>query len=641
MLREYGGDVLRRQQLILHQLDHASHYLLSENAKALLPRLQKARELGQFDFFILKNKDEVLGFYNLDHQLEPINWDYKVTDSFTDTDEVSFKTIAIYDYKLTIGINKNPYTYVLHEFWQLRYLLIQDFAFVSLIVLLIAFLVLRDILDISKILQGADRKSIHQIRAFSKEAETFLLAATGFDTTNKALKTDNLMLASTLAPAIKAEIQTGKPTPYAVPCTVARIDLNGYTQMFLHKDTESLLHILNEYFKNSRDVIERYGGSAYQYIGDEVVCIFKSEDPTHSAKMALSAIRTLFQAAENIMSPTLSQGLRLKASLSTGSLLFIKLDGGYSFSGLPLIETVRMLGQVSEKTESRLIVFDESIVDIISLCQPLATKTTVFKGFDKESHLMEVKEFKNISEALSTLPLNQVACYFRGNQDLEGILSALKEKLKMRDVEGFHTLCGPLKDFYMSEPSLEVLVAYKGLLNECFRENLHQVEESKFLATTVSLSLHLILKEQLDNELKEAFDRCEEATDPRVASNALQAKSKFELPGINLEKKFQSPSPRLAAQALLLSGQTLMTKEIAKNLKMLLVSNNPKQVTSGLYVVKELYDHHRKKDAVFVRTNPYLQDLAKLLPSLVNHPDEQVRHHAVISLKAVSGENHV
>ncbi len=637
MMKDYDSDVLRRKKIILYQLDNASHYLLAENAKSLIPRLQTARELGQFDFFILKQKDQVIGFYNKENKLELINWDYKITDDFTDTEDFSFKTQAIYDYKLTIGINKNKAQFLMNQFWLLRYLILQDLALVSLIVFLIAYLVLKDILNISKILQSADRKSIKNIRAHSKEAETLLLAATGFDQTNQNLKLDNLLLASTLAPAIKAEIQTGKQTPYAVPCTVARIDLNGYTQMFLHKDTASLLHILNEYFKNSRDIIERYGGSAYQYIGDEVVCIFKSDLPSHSAKMALAAVRTLFQAAEKITTPAISQGLRLKASLSTGELHFIKLDGGYSFSGLPLIETVRMLGQVSEKTESRLIVFDESLTDIITLCQPLTTRTTVFKGFDHESHLIEVKEFKAIDEALQTLPIHEIAQYFRGDHDLAGILAALKQHLLMRNLDSFHQLCGPLTDFYMSEPSKEVLIAYKDLLNECLKESLHQVEESRFLSTTISLSHNLLRPEQIDSELKEAFDLCEEAKDPRTSANTLFIKSKFNLPGINLEEKFNSPYHRLAGQALLLSGQTQVTKKISQNIIKLMTSTDPKQITTGLYVMKELYDHHFKKDAVYVKINPHFQELAKVLPKLCAHADFDVRNLAALSLKTVSG----
>ncbi len=640
MMKDYDSDVLRRKKIILYQLDNSSHYLLAENAKSLIPRLQTARELGQFDFFILKQKDQVIGFYNKENKLELINWDYKITDDFTDTEDFSFKTQAIYDYKLTLGINKNKAQFLLNQFWLLRYLILQDLALVSLIVFLIAYLVLKDILNISKILQSADRKSIKNIRAHSKEAETLLLAATGFDQTNQNLKLDNLLLASTLAPAIKAEIQTGKQTPYAVPCTVARIDLNGYTQMFLHKDTASLLHILNEYFKNSRDIIERYGGSAYQYIGDEVVCIFKSDLPSHSAKMALAAVRTLFQAAEKITTPAISQGLRLKASLSTGELHFIKLDGGYSFSGLPLIETVRMLGQVSEKTESRLIVFDESITDIISLCQPLATRTTVFKGFDHESHLIEVKEFKAIDEALQTLPIHEIAQYFRGDHDLAGILAALKQHLMMRNLDLFHQLCGPLSDFYMSEPSHEVLIAYKDLLNECLKENLHQVEESRFLSTTISLSHNLLKPEQIDIWLKEAFDLCEEAKDPRISANTLFIKSKFDLSGINLEEKFNSPFHRLAGQALLLSGQTQVTKKISQNLIKLMSSEDPKQITTGLYVMTALYDHHLKKDAVYVKINPHFQSLVKVLPKLCEHADGDVRNLAALYLKTVSGADH-
>lgn len=637
----YHEAVENRKAAIDLNINNAAFYLATEKHLSLLPRLEQAAQLKQIDFYILKQGDSVLGFYNTNQYLKGIDVQYPQGGQFYESDNVVLKSLEILNYKLTIGINKREKDFLWDELWARRGLLAKDILFVSVIVFFVAQLVLRDILEISHVLQGKRRQSIKGVRTLSREAETLMKAASGYEATTLGLQTSNEQLSGSLGPAISAEIATGKKTPYVVSCTLARIDLNGYTQMYLSKEKESLFYLLNEYFQKSRDIIERYGGLIYQIIGDEIICIFKSEDPNQSVRKAMSAVRNLFEVTQKISTPSISEGLRLKASLASGDLQFIKLDKGYSFSGLPLIESVRMLGQVSEKNESRLIVFNESISALEPLCTPLQTKTAVFKGFDRESQLLEIKEFTSIEKAFGKIPLSEIGMYFKSDSDLVFILKKLKSFIQENNQDSFFSLTSSLRNLKMTQSSSEVLSAYKEVIAECLNQKLDQLPESRMLATVVSLSRNFLVTSQIDAWMRQILDRCEEATDPRVSANTLSVKSNFQLPSPGLTDKFLASSNRLAAEAILLSGKSEMTPQIIESVRVLLNSSNPQHIQSGLYVISSLYEYHRNKDLVYAQTNPHLRDLINLVSKFTKHPQPAVRLRAESTMEIFSeGSKH-
>ena len=54
----YEGELKRRRDVIDYQLELAQHFLLNGKAGALAVRLQKAREVGEFDFFVLLREEQ-------------------------------------------------------------------------------------------------------------------------------------------------------------------------------------------------------------------------------------------------------------------------------------------------------------------------------------------------------------------------------------------------------------------------------------------------------------------------------------------------------------------------------------------------------------------------------------------------------
>lgn len=629
--RHFESNVERRKEQIDFHLDNASHYLLSKKTQSLVPRLKAARELGQFDFFLLRQGDQVLGFANKDDHLDGINHDYQTIDQFQEGDNFSLKTIAVFDYKLTVGINKSKNRFVWSQFLKTSDLIGQDLLAVTLIVLAIAYLVLKDIVKISHALQTQNRSSIKKITTRSAEAETLWQAAIGFEELNHDLRSDNLLLASSLGPAIKEEINSGKEAPYLIPCTLVRVDINGYTQMFLQKDPTKLFSILSEYFRKSREIIERYDGLIYQYVGDEIIFFFKSARAEESCRKGLSAVRSLFEMSQNIATAEVPDGIKLKASIVPGHLHFVKLDQGHSFSGMPLIESVRMLGQVTEKAESRLIVPAETLEMISDLCHANQSKTTIFKGFEEESHLLEISEFIKIQHSLKTRPPEIIGDIYRGDEDIIAILMRLSQLISSQDTSAFIDLAKSFFRYRISEVSEGVLATYTHLFNTCFRQNLLHQNESRVLATTVTLSRYIIPMHQMTDEISTSLDRCEQAKDPRVIANTMEAKSHFNLPLKRTPKTEGALSHRLSATVVLAEGKSGLTANVTQKIHWFLNSPDPMHIASGLFLVAYLYEYHHKKDAIYVRTNPRFLELIKQIPTFVNHENPIVRKRAQIT----------
>ncbi|MES3038344.1 MAG: hypothetical protein V4736_10600 [Bdellovibrionota bacterium] len=633
----YQAEVDRRKGLIDFHLDNGIHYLMNQKINSLLPRLHMGRELREYDFFILKEKDKVHGFYNKDNYLEGINHNYQIIDQFQESDEFALKTAQIQDYKLTLGINKNKNAFLWDLFRDRKSVIAQDLFLVTLLLSIIAYLVLKDIIDISKALQTNTRFRGKTLRTRSSEAETLLQASLGFETSNSDLKAANLLLSGSLGPAIQHELRSGKTAPYLIPCTLVRIDLNGYTQLFLEKDSHSLLQMLNQYFKESRQIIERYGGLIYQYIGDEIIFIIKSTTTSEiSTQKALNTIRSIFDSAKKISSAEVPKGLRLKASLVTGELHFIPLDEGHAFSGLPLIESVRMLGQVTEKTESRLIIYSESLPAVQELCHASQLRTTVFKGFNRESEVIEVEDFISISEAFKKFPLKSISDYYRNDDDLVFIIEELRKYIQSENLDQFMELASPFMNFSVTDASLPLRSAFKNMLKDCLQQKMAQQSESRFLAMVISLSEHLLGSGQKDSELEAYLDECGVAQDPRVAANTIMAKFHLDL-DINKEIQKHSPqSNRLSANILLYQGKTGLTPTVAKKIKTFLSSSEPKYIASGLFLVASLYDHYRQLDLVYLKSNPHFKNLAEMVPQFLQHPDPMVRDRAAISQKIIN-----
>ena len=85
--------------------------------------------------------------------------------------------------------------------------------------------------------------------------------------------------------------------------TVAFVDLVGFTRATRELPAEALATMLNDFLSSVNAQVEQWDGSVSKFLGDGVLCVFASDQPSARANAAVQAVRCL-----NLLSHTL-QGL--------------------------------------------------------------------------------------------------------------------------------------------------------------------------------------------------------------------------------------------------------------------------------------------------------------------------------------------
>src|SRR5690606_6226579 len=130
-------------------------------------------------------------------------------------------------------------------------------------------------------------------------------------------------------------------------------------------------------------IVSRYRGYVYEFIGDEVIYYFKDDEHDNSSVIAISAMRDINELAERMSDKTEAEygyQFRIKSSIAYGVVRFGPLVNGFSLAGNPLIESVRVLSHVHEKSENTVL-FDEVVNSRISaFCMTKELRVVMLKG---------------------------------------------------------------------------------------------------------------------------------------------------------------------------------------------------------------------------------------------------------------------
>ena len=586
--------------------------LVGDNPSLVTANLNKARDLNLIHFYILQKGSEVVSFHNNGNSVDSINSDYKTFNQVMATKSIAFRTIKIMDYRLTVGVFQNKSRIIWQTAWEYKGMLLRDLASVTAFLTLIVWLFLKDILDLSKVLASRDRNKMSKIRALSKEGATLLHAAQTYEATQKTLSYENKVYTETLTPAIVHEIKSGRKAPYAFQTSMVRVDLNGFTQIFLDKKDEYVTEMMNTYFIRSREVIERYNGLIYQYVGDEIVFHIKEEN-CNSQAMSLACLRAIFEIAQDIEDHLPSGAdhyFKVKGSFVIGKIRFVPQDSGYGLSGLPLIESARLLSQVDDKIKSSVTFYSEATSSVDELCTIGESKTTLLKGFSTPSTLCKVTDFAPIERILGRHQLEKLT-YYRSDNDLIKIYSFINKCLAEKDETSFFRVYAILKTLKIQQTSLAQVESFERLLANTRTLNLRGDVNDKVLASVISLAATLVPHAFVEDSLIQLLEKCLEHNDPRTRANTIIVLGDLAQDVSFLRKFIYASHNRVSADALLVTGKQSFDSELAKKLNEFLESKNPLFNASGTFVVKHLAEHYRSTDPVFYETNSDLQKLIK------------------------------
>lgn len=602
--------ILQRQQQMSFVQESFIPLVLTENFSLLKERLEKSRTLNLVDFYIVQRGDQVALWYNNFDNLTGINVNYQIFNRVVENEELAIRTVKLQDTKFTVGVLQNKNRAILKTAWMMKSFIIRDLVIVTAILSLIVYLLLKDIIDLSKVLSSRSRADISKIKTRSLEADTLLKASMGLEGERVRLEKLSEVYGETVGPAIKHELQSGRPAPYSFQATMCRVDLNGYTQLFLEKDDTYLIQILNKYFARARAVIERYDGLIYQFVGDEIVFQFKDEmSPELSTEsLATACIRDLFHEASLIeagLPKEANHYFKLKGSFAKGMMRFTQLDEGHALSGLPLIESVRLLSLVDDKSHQVLTFFKEASPFTEGLAFIFDRKVNQLKGFKEESLLCRARDFNSIDWVFNSARWEQLA-YFRSDTHLLHILRKVRLMALTKREGDLISILSALKHHRFAETTGEVIEESDLVLSNFVHSESEGLLSTKALSAMVSLVGRVIPAQAATPRIIESLTRLLDHNDPRVQANAILVLGHFNYPARKIWEKMYSENNRVAADTIVEVAKQQLNEDLLAALERLLSSPHPNHRKSGAYARDCILRYYAEVDPVFFEASPHL-----------------------------------
>lgn len=593
-------------------LENGATALMTNHPDSLSDELSRAKDLYFIDFYILQENEDVVFFRNNTGKVEDLDHNYVNFNTVIHTPAYAFKTLKVGDYSLTGGVYISAKEILYHTAKLMMPLFIKDISVVTTLVGLICYFLLKDILSISKIISSNKRHEITNIKAQSKEANLILNASRGLNNENLRLQAVNETYGETIGPALRHEIALGRQAPYQFNATVCRVDLNGYTQMFFEKGVHYLTSVLNEYFARAREVIERYDGLIYQFVGDEIVFMIKEENlqPFDINTVSAAVIRDLFQEATTIESNLPSGAghyFKLKASYAPGVMNFISLDEGHAFSGTPLIESVRLLSLIHEKNHQILAMdfhaFSKSCEKVAFV---MDKEDLTLKGFKHNSTYVRCREFHSIEWLFENKEWDMLP-YFRHDSHIEFVLKKLLIMSPQNSNKDIENVLSSMRFHKVKTTYVKNEVFLKTLQNFVFSEKEGLLSE-KSLASLLSLYVRIIPQETWSSDLTSVITPLLDHKDSRVVANALVLLSQKGYDIIQLWDLMFSQSPRVAADTIYEISQRKLSWDMINALEKL-SAVGPE---SAEYAKKRIISYYEKIDPVFAGSNEIISAIKNL-----------------------------
>lgn len=587
--------------------------LVQEHPDGLRDKLSQARKLGFIDFYILQEGSQALFFENNTGQVEDLNHNYANFNILMDVDGLKFKTIKVQDYKLTAGVYSNAQATLWETFKNMFPLFIKDIAVVTSFLGFVAYLLLKDIINLSKVLTSRSRKDIRNIKTTSLEAQNLVNASLSLEGERERFEHLSEVYGETVGPAIRHELKSGQNPPYSFGATLCRIDLNGYTQMFLEKDPKYVTSILNQYFAKAREVIERYGGLIYQFVGDEIVFLFKEDLATglDTDSLAISCIRDLFHEAaiiEKNLPHEANHYFKLKGALAKGSMRFNRLDEGHALSGLPLIESVRLLSLIDDKSHQVLTFFNESSKSADGLAFIFDRQMNQLKGFKEQSLICKSRDFMSVEFIFETKNWGHLS-FYRQDEHVLFILKKLRLMASSRQEEDILSILRSLRFHHFTKSTPQIAIEAGLTLNAFVQAEVEQLLSSKSLSSLIAFLGRIIPVELWNQSLEKSLLGLMEHKDPRVKANVIVTLGRYDFTARTLWENMFSENNRVAADTIIEVAKRQLNLDVFNALDRLLTSSDSLYRRSGEFALQSILVFYKETDPVFYKTNPILNKM--------------------------------
>lgn len=613
--RTYDLELETKLNRLRYQADLADHALVLEQYEWLKLSLEQAIELYQIDFahlkipgqkdFLVKSIQNVSLSPDTPFMRQPLVYGNLLFQKIGSTDSgVELVLGTIHD--------RDLFTKAYFEIYAGK--IIFDIFIVTAIAWVLIFWVMKDILNLSKVLSSTGRRVSLLGRGLSKESEVLIRATQSYDQLSKDLASEVQVFSNSIGSAIVTELRRGTPVPSSFSCAVVRVDLNGFTEKSLSSNLEQMISVMNLYFETARKIIERHQGLIYEYVGDEIIFIFKAKEKSAALRLALACLRDLFEEFAEEKEVEIS----LKSSVAFGVLNFVKLHGGYSFSGIPLISTARLIAQATKRSRFSVVLESSDLEPGLGWVERQDQWDLKLKGFSEVISVTEVHEFAQ--------PQTRLPQLHRSSRSLIEFLEDLQIWVDRKDWDEFFIRLSSLQILTLDAAEERAELAYLKLLSSVVQVNEQSPVPGKVLSSLVSLSKSFVRRTQYAT-LKTSLDSLKYKADPRLKANILLTQSYFDLE-TPVTEELKSPNNRLLADALLVLGRRSLDERVVSEIQAMTKNSNKIFRSSAYFVTAELLKHYKEKDPVFYKSSPVVASLKSILRASLQDSEYDYRKHA-------------
>jgi hypothetical protein len=650
----FVGDAAFYADRLDGEATHAASFLKVTDSFDELKKLLEARRKTQaIHFWAIFHESEL-------HEKDPGFQDFDNLQFRLD-DHLAIQAMADHVYTtndlgdgfvLLVGIRFDLALHFKKQFDAKKGVFLKLYLFLGLAVFATFVYFFRDIMRSVRRLNQRGRRSFGA-GTRSKEAEMITRGLAAYESHASRLAEERDLLKWQVLPSLRTELQSGREPPYDFLCTLVRTDINNFSKIYNEFPVDEFTSTINDFFTDVSHVVSRYGGLIHEFIGDEVIFYFKDEDVGNSAAIALSAIRDINEIAAGYNKKMLAErgyAFTVKSTFAHGSIRFRRFVNGFNLAGATLIETVRILSQVVEKSGNVVVFAERHLPETEGLSISSEYAKVSLKGFSHEMTLVQYMQHRPVSafmDGRGSPGLDQ-AFYYRSDADLEFFLEWIREHATGQDAGPVLQLIGILRKFTVTKTGERVISALAGLLEHLdtlfVEPNPRELEESllRIYSSAIRLIENLVPEESYDERFEHLLLQATQSDDRRVVANALDVLTRFQREGDGefVDKLLKHEDNRVAANALVHEGQRDLSGLVLRRLRRMLDTGKPTYVSSALYAMGELAVFHKTRDPVYFSTQLQFLSLIHRAPEFLLHENAMIRRQALLAAKK-SGEAEV
>lgn len=444
-------------------------------------------------------------------------------------------------------------------------------------------------------------------------------------------------------PDMRWEIWLKRRLPVSIKCVLVRTRIDNTLAFDNESPNEFNSRSFHHFFDSIDQIVCKYGGLVYQFIGDEVIYLFDAKNIRQAYLRALCATRDIHDAAKKMNVETdvpLNFSISLKTSLFDSDVRFEKDSKNRIYlNGEPFAKTRQALSVIDPKNSSEILINETAIEELSDLIEyQHFIQTTFFSG--KNLSVLNLYSMKMIRpiETFFNLPIKahvgDITSY-RSASDIIRVMEYLLENFTKAD-ESF-TL-GILKEYASFRlgqvvPEIESLLSrlLDRILANYTDEHHQNSTQTRLLATAIATVQGLIQVHRYEGEIKRALEKCQTVNNPRVAANLMETLKYF---GQHIDHSFDHH--RTEAVALIILSDVISDNEewslrCGSRLKQLVRSKDNYRLASGLFALGQINLDRKFKDELTWKNNHHLAALIKEIPNYILHANEMVRRQARIA----------